>query len=815
LIFKKIAFLSPTLLLMVMSVDAKSEIVYANNAALPAGRAQFSAAEATQNLGTLSSDVMLPIYNSLDGFVYGDVMGDYATDGTYIASPGIGYRGLYNNQIFGAYFFDDYQETSLGTHFWVLSPGVEWITPRWDTHLNAYFPTNTRQKNGQSAYADTFGNYSYVNFEEGTHHQYDELVTPYAVIGNGVDAAIGYSFDANRDQLRSRVFLGSYYYQAPSNADIDNITGITAGYSLAITEHLATSWSNSYDQVNHYNLSISLTYVFGGKSNTFSRDVKDRLLDPVERHVGIIATGAGQYDQQSLENQGMGLEYDNVYFTSTNGIGDGTYGNPMALDQQSINNTYAESPEGALIYLQGGLNEIYTIQPGSENETNGLALHAGQDLYGRTADYTAPATGNDRPQIYAESVINAFVLTEGGENTFSDLNIYSSGTLNANTTGIHATNSSSEDEILTINNTSISGFSAGVYVDNRDAGDFTINASNSQFNSNVASSGFSAFGMEIFNSGSGDVVVNATKSQFNNNAGDVSGYGLYLMNQGSGKLTLNATESQFNNNYGAQSAYGVFAQNNNGANQLRINANESSFDGNDGNTEYGIGLYASNASLNALIVELYNSQFNDNSGAGVASGLYVTNTNSGQAIIDANLSQFNGNNTTSADSHAWGLYAGNVETGQLTINTIASEFNGNTAQADSGYAIGLYAENDAAGQLTINTTASEFNANLGGAGGYGMMIYNALNGSVTISATNSKFSDNSLVGLWLDNESTNPGSLEVTNLSGSTFNDNGYYGIYSATGLVNQLDSPNVINTNYTTIENNGISPYNWSPYNW
>ena len=179
------------------------------------------------------------------------------------------------------------------------------MTPKWDAHINGYFPTSTSQQTGSAEYADTFGVYNYMNPIVGTHDEYDAALAPNAVIGDGADAEIGYSFDSAGDKLRTRVSLGAYYYQAPSKTDVDNIAGLIVGFSKALTRNLSVSMANSYDQVMHYNVNMSLTLTFGGDSNTFSGDVSDRLLDSVQRHVGILATGAGQYDQQDLEIQLM------------------------------------------------------------------------------------------------------------------------------------------------------------------------------------------------------------------------------------------------------------------------------------------------------------------------------------------------------------------------------------------------------------------------------------------------------------------------------------------------------------------------------
>ena len=98
----------------------------------------------------VGGDGMLPVYGNQDHLAYFDLMADYASDATYLMSPGGGYRMINNNQILGAYFFGDNERTASGSHFSVLSPGVEWMSPHWDAHVNGYFPTETEEQSGSS-----------------------------------------------------------------------------------------------------------------------------------------------------------------------------------------------------------------------------------------------------------------------------------------------------------------------------------------------------------------------------------------------------------------------------------------------------------------------------------------------------------------------------------------------------------------------------------------------------------------------------------------------------------------------------------------
>lgn len=407
---------------------------------------------------------------------------------------------------------------------------------------------------------------------------------------------------------------------------------------------------------------------FGGHSNEFSSSVDDRLLDTVERHIGIIGTGAGTYDQQSFQQTGFGMQYDDVYEFSENGDGDGSIGNPASLTQDTLDQINTESPEGAHIYIQGGSNANYN--------TTGLTVYDGQDFYGRTEDYTAPVPSNEQPHIQVADDANGFTIQDNQENTFSDLSIFSSGT--GNNIGIVVNNTSGNTTELNLINTNITQFSTGVYASNSGSGNLIINTNYAHFNDNTSNT--NAYGMYIVNSGSGNVIVNALYSQFNNN--NVSGSdayqaaGFYGDNSSTGNLTLNATVnahySTFNSNSvianGSPTSYGLYLQNN-GLGNLTLNAYLSEFDNNttQGNNAQAFGVMAVNMNAGDLSIDASYSEFNNNTAMGsnnYAFGMSAYNTSSGDINIEATHSQFDNNTGT-------GLYVSNMSSGTLAITDLS------------------------------------------------------------------------------------------------------------------------------------------------
>lgn len=639
-------------IVLAVSAEAASTNAPQYNSLPMPGRVTFSATGTS--VGILGADGMLPIYGNHEGFLFGDLMGDGATDSTFLVSPGAGYRHIIDNQMLGAYFFGDYEKVSLGENFWVVSPGVEWANAHWDAHVNGYFPTSQSEQMGPAVFANTLGDNSQVAFETGTHNQYDELVASYDVIGNGVDAEFGYSF-AGENNYRSRVYVGGYYYQPQ---DVENITGVTAGFEQPLSKNLSVTIMNSYDPVSLYTIGAAVKLTFGGESNTYSNDVHDRLFDTVQRHVGIIGTGAGTYDQENQEDLGMGLEYDNIYFTSPNGTGDGTYGNPAALTQTELNAINAESPNSARIYLQG--DSVYTVDsttagtPENPDKYNdyGLYVYNGQDLYGRSSDYTAPANSSDQPEIQVDTAngYNGFV-TQGGENTFSDLNIIAA-------TGNTHKGIIAFDGTLNVENTTVSGFNNGVYAENTNSGTSTVNIINSTLKGNHND------GLQIYNDENGTLMLNVLGSTVTGNTNN----GIGINNTGTGTLGIEIRNSTLNNNYNGLS------MSNSSTGTLTVRAENSTFNNNRGD-----GLFAHNSGNGTTTITAINSQFNHNTLYGIG----INNSASGTLDIASLYG------STFDNNGAGGIYGLGTSTATTTINYTGASFSGPPQQdvGSNGYVV--------------------------------------------------------------------------------------------------------------------------------
>ena len=718
------------------------------------GRAQASGT--ISNYGILGGDGMLPVYGNRNGFVFGDLMAGYGANDSYVVSPGGGYRKVFDNHIWGAYLFSDYQRPNTGGNFWDISPGVEWITPRWDAHANAYFPTNQKQQIGSPVFADTVGDYSRVSFS--SHNQIDAYVQPYSVMGNGVDAEVGYSLPGING-LRTRVSLGAYYYTAPNVSKSvvssnSSIKGVSFGVEVPVSKNFSLSVANSYDNVNHNIAALSLNLSLGGNSSTFSHDVHDRLLDTLERHVGIIGSGSGEYAQKEYVYTGAnGVEYNNVYFISTTGTDSAaTYENPGPLDQTTLDAIQiAQASGGARIYIQGGSAAVYDVNSVTVPSGTSLGVYAGQDLFGRSANYTAPAASDLRPVVSVDGIngYSGFSI-QSGEVSFDDLAITASST-NGTTLGISTTNSLTTT--VNVLNSSVGSFNTGLYADNSGSGILNINISNSQFNGNTSLGSYGAYGIDAY-SATGTLNINTINSSFNGNTanGDNNGgsFGAYIS---AAYLNLNVTNSNFNGNINSglnSAAQGLQVVGGTGASV--INVSNSEFNGNlvsgvsNGGT-YGLAVLGGNGSLN---LNVQASQFNNNVANGAnnagAYGLYLSSGSNSPMVVAISSSTFNGN-AANGDGNvgAYGLAAYNAPTGSggyLTLSATDSLFNGNLVSGSGAFAYGFYVNNsDASGSAALSVTSlvgSIFDNN----GSYGIYAIGNPLAATTVNIADTDFSGN-------------------------------------------------------------------------
>lgn len=400
----KLSFLSLSILL------AHSSSIYAesNSTAFPLhprvlGEGFFG------NRALGEADAMLPILGNQDGIFYVDGLGKVGSDDGYLGSLGAGFRGVYNNYLWGAYVFGDYNRAARGHHFPVVNPGLELMTNYWDAHVNGYFPTSKRKSEG-TFLGTQLGTTQYISFRG--HSQFDNLINVVEEVGNGVDGEIGLTLPEVR---YLRLFTGGYHFNLQNARDINGVVG---GVEMPINNNLSASVRDSYDRVQKNTALFTVRLTLGGINKGEPPNVSERILDPIPRHLGTWDTGSGIPSEQAYINTGVRvLTRDNIWFFSNagtpfiaaNGFSNCTFENNCintSFTQSTVNAIDGISPN-ANFYLGNGT--YFTGAPTSFLPAS-ISMHEGQAVFGRSADFVQAQQQIIRGQLVLE-----------GKNTFDSI----------------------------------------------------------------------------------------------------------------------------------------------------------------------------------------------------------------------------------------------------------------------------------------------------------------------------------------------------------------------------------------------------------
>ena len=737
------------------------------------------------------ADGMLPLLGTNETFMYGDVSGRYGNHSSYFVSPGLGYRGIVRDAIWGGYLFGDDNHTRLNKNFWVINPGLEFINTFGDFHVNGYFAPHERNALGDPTVEQTL--LSQVDqFETGTHNQYttstynQRLTSKYAVIGNGVDVALGFNVSV-RKNLRSHVYLGGYFYHPRAEYNVKNINGVAVGLNQPLNNILSFTLDHSYDQVNKHTIGMGFAVVFGGAVNVSSHHLYDRRLDPVQRHVGVIDTGAGAYDQKSVlyRNNGTSsssIAYSNVYFISPTGTGDGTYGNPAPLTQTTLDAINTSAPNDARLYLKGGGGATYNV-----TLLDGLKPYNGQNFYGRSSDYNTTAVGNDRPTLFLVNNSDLYQIlhfgANGTTNRVSDLQFdttFASG-LNAGV-GLYMTGGLTD---TTINNCAFSNFRTAIYTPEN--ADVSVTGSTFRNNNTV-----------LYATGSEGHITFQDTSITAESGFDFQGTqpgGIQIINSGAGTVTFTADQLQINLNNNNSFAGLSFQDQNNGGINATISNTTITGAGSGGSSGLEIrneGNGNGSAGFGGIIaVDVDHSSIQNNGAPANTGNIYIQANNAG--IINFTMT-----NSVCSQGNTYGLL---VVNGDLNANL-----------------------NDTVNVTLRNSTFDSSGDNIGPPYPFGNIgIWSLGQGAMNVAATNSTISNttNGAAGLWVSNGasggSINNSNITVSDLSGTTFLNNTGGGIY-AYALAGAGTSTTINDTNATfttSAPNTANDPATTGPITW
>lgn len=277
-------------------------------------RASISGSSGNNTFG--EGDAMIPIWGNPNQTFYGDISGKYGDDNAWFASVGLGGRKIFQNTIFGVYFFTDYNKTPHANNFTVLNPGIEFMTNRWDGHLNSYIPVGSKSEL-MGVFTGSQLGMPNTTFFQG-HAEYNVLFDQLENAGPGVDLEVGHTFNSF-DLNRMRVFTGGYYFDPKYTA---SVKGVEAGFEMPLKYKWASLEArDSYDNINHNTFILTLRFTFGGLDKTNESEIQGRMLDRIPRHIANLNNGDGIPTQIAIVNTGSkALIRDNIWFFHADGV---------------------------------------------------------------------------------------------------------------------------------------------------------------------------------------------------------------------------------------------------------------------------------------------------------------------------------------------------------------------------------------------------------------------------------------------------------------------------------------------------------------
>ncbi|MGB8285210.1 MAG: hypothetical protein WCE22_00665, partial [Candidatus Aquirickettsiella gammari] len=363
------------------------------------------------------ADLLLSLKGDERRNLYLDPQAAYGTDEQWYADLGLGYRWIQNDAaILGGYLFASRSQVGRQCGFWIANPGVEALGSRWDARINGYIPIGGR--------SDEIGVFPFIQSSQLVFSGHTEsLLTTYVngnetqQIGDGVDAKVGYQVFRN---VPLKAYLGVYFFAIPHT---NNVRGGAAGVEYWFDQHVKAFVNYTYDNLQYNTVVGGLAVSFGGVDESRADpSLSERLTDPVERYLANLGHGSGIPSETMLTNMQTGVEgvlnaasINNMLNGPSGGSNSQILSTKMAFFSQTgtpnnggvgltmANCTFA-NPCGPSDFSQTGVNGLNVLLPGTvmffnggtypaTNGSSALTLNNGQDVFGRSANYTAAAVG--------------------------------------------------------------------------------------------------------------------------------------------------------------------------------------------------------------------------------------------------------------------------------------------------------------------------------------------------------------------------------------------------------------------------------------
>lgn len=297
------------------------------------------------------ADWMLPLKSNAGHNLYIDPALAIGNDSQGFVDLGLGYRWLKNNAvILGGYLFGGYTRIDNNARLWVMNPGIEALSSRWDAHLNGYVVMGDRNQNVSN----------FLIFDEFSgHSEFFYLFNVIQHAGDGVDAKLGYLFPGTP----LKAYVGSYFF---SPAQTNNVLGGAAGLEYWVGQHTKVFANYTYDNLRRSVGAIGIGVELGGvHAHRIDPSVEERITDPVERYLAELGRGSAIPSRKN--NQFAGVVdpstpggRDNIAFFSLTG---GPNNGGMGL---TLNDCTFENPCGPTDLTNQGAQTLANLLPNTQ-----------------------------------------------------------------------------------------------------------------------------------------------------------------------------------------------------------------------------------------------------------------------------------------------------------------------------------------------------------------------------------------------------------------------------------------------------------------
>ena len=671
-------------------------------------------------------DGMIPILGQDDRLVYVDGAFMGGRNQSSVASIGTGVRSIQKlspaEVILGGFFFADYQKMNNQIKTWIANPGLELLTKQQELRVQGYFPIGQRSQTYRSIMASDIS--PAIIYDSGIaniarisgHSVIDAPVNLTHEYGVGVEGEVGQYFPLGYGAwLRG----GAYHFDY---RNAQSVNGLEANVELYTGKNLSLLVQDNYDNQNKNWVSVGIRLSFGGPDYTQVNHLRNRMEEPVIRHIARQPAGAATPIRDSYVLTGPIQTTNNIWFFSPNGTNFTSF---------NTNVCTAEHPCRTLSQpLADGITATTTTTPASlwfasgnyalsaNNGVREIYLGTGQRLFGRSADFATAASTTARPMINGG-------LWWNGNGSFQDMNINNTGQINTVDNNVAALGASNN---LLVNHASIIANAVGVGVRGvRATGDASVNNTTVLVNGNLSTRAvYASNNVTVDNS-----QLNALSAGTGNIYGAVSDNGGVVVRNSK----INAASTGASNFVIAASAFS----------NKPIVVEDSEISAKGSNVVVGVNNATTNAVVNRTSINV------EGSGGQPINGIFA------QTSVDANAVHITINNTSIGQTLGIVTNAGDIRATDTTINA-----------SGAGDVFGIFANGNSVYSTRNTITAKGVNS--GPQQVYGLFAFQTatINGS-TISVKNTNNSTTGLTrGAYASGNINLVGDQSVLSASSST-----------------------------------------------